>query len=307
MTVMRAENEVLEDFYLLSDYLWKTGKIKDLNKYKKDFSAFLLHSNHIKAYDFVASLCKDKKVLDIGCFIGYGATRISPQAKEIIAIDDDDNALEFARQNRFIPNAKFEKVDARRLPFSNETFDRVIAFQLIEHLPPNEVSSFLYEVSRVLKDKGLLFIITPNRKFRLMPFQQPFNPEHYQEFTANGLLRVLQTIFEDVVIKGTRGKEWIQEIERKRVRKSPFQVYIRNPLYRFLNMVLPMGIKVSLKKIRSNIKSLGSEDKRISDSNDQIFNNLFQKFSMEDFYLENQATDKSMDLFAICRKNIQTK
>ena len=304
---MESKNNILEDFHLLSDYLWNIGKLEDLNKYKEDFSAFLLHANHIKAYDFVAPFCKNKMVLDIGCFIGYGEARIFSQAKEIIAIDSDDKALEFARRNRRISNVKFEKVDARGLPFSNETFDIVIAFQLIEHIPPNEVSSFLCEARRVLKEKGLLFIITPNRKFRLMPFQRPFNSEHYQEFTAKGLLKVSQTIFEDVVIKGTRAKEWIEEIERKRVRKSPFQVYIRNPLYRFLNTVLPMGIKVSLKKIRPNIKSPGSEDRRISDNNDQIFNNLFQKFSMEAFYLENQALDKSMDLFAICKKDIQTK
>ena len=304
---MNTKNEILKDFYLLADYLWEIGKVKDLNKYKKDFSAFLLHANHIKAYDFVAPFCKDKMVLDIGCFIGYGETRIFSQAKEIIAIDSDDKALDFARRNRQIPNVKFEKVDARGLPFSNETFDIVIAFQLIEHIPPNEVSGFLCEVRRVLKEKGSLFIMTPNRKFRLMPFQMPFNVEHYQEFTASGLLKILQTIFEEVVIKGTRAKEWIEEIERKRVRKSPFQAYILTPPYRFLNTVLPMGIKVLLKKIGPIIKSFGSEDKQISGNNDQIFNNLFQKFSMENFYLENQATDNSMDLFAICKKGIQAK
>ncbi len=298
---MKAENEVLKDFYLLADCLWKMGKVKDLNKYKKDFSAFLLHAIHIKAYDFVAPFCKAKKVLDIGCFIGYGETRISSQAEEIIAIDSDDKALEFARRNRFIPNAKFEKADAKRLPFSNETFDIVIAFQVIEHIPPNEVSKFLSEVRRVLKRKGLLFITTPNRKFRLMPFQRPFNPEHYQEFTAKGLLKILKTTFESVQIKGIRAKEWIEEIERKRVRKSPFWVYIRDPLYRFY-MVLPMRSRNLLKKIKSKvIKFSRSEDRQISDSNNQ-FNNLFQKFSMNDFYLESQMIDKSMDLFAICKK-----
>ena len=141
-----------------------------------------------------------------------------------------------------------------------------------------------------------------------MPFQRPFNSEHYQEFTAKGLLKVSQTIFEDVVIKGTRAKEWIEEIERKRVRKSPLQVYIRGPLYKFLSMILPMIIKDLLKKIKSKItKSSGFKERRISDSNDQIFNNMFQEFSMKDFYLENQALDNSMDLFAICRKDIQTK
>lgn len=305
---MKAENKVLEDFYLLSDYLSKIGKIKDLDKYKKDFSAFLLHANHIKAYDFVAPHCKGKKVLNVGCFIGYGETRIFSQAKEIIAIDSDAEALEFAHQNRFIPNAKFEKVDARRLPFSNATFDTVIAFQIIEHIPPMEVHSFLEEVRRVLKEKGLLFVVTPNRKFRLMPFQRPFNPEHYQEFTAKGLSEILKTTFEDVQIKGIRANKWVEEIERNRVRRSPLQVYIRDPLYKFFNRVLPMKIKNWLKEIKSKItKSSGSKDRRISDSNGQIFNNLFQKFSMEDFYLENQALYKSMDLFAVCRKDIQTK
>jgi len=33
----------------------------------------------------------------------------------------------------------------------------------------------------------MLFITTFNRKFRLLPLQRPFNPEHYQEFTAKKL------------------------------------------------------------------------------------------------------------------------
>lgn len=298
---MKTENEVLKDFYLLSDYLKKERKIEDLDKYKKDFSAFLLHANHIKAYDFVAPFCKNKKVLDVGCFIGYGETRIFSQAKEIVAIDSDNKALEFACQNRFIPNVKFRKVNARQLPFSNETFDIIIAFQLIEHIPPHEVGSFLSEVKRVLQRKGSLFITTPNRKFRLLPFQRPFNPEHYQEFTAKGLLKILKTTFKDIQIKGVRAKESIDEIKRKRVGKSPYRAYIRDPLYRFLNTALPTGTKSSLKKIKFKIMQLSQSRRTIPYSADQ-FNSLFKNFSMNDFYLESQMLDRSMVLFSICRK-----
>jgi len=305
---MKIKNEVLQDFYLLTNYLKKENKTKNLNEYKKDFAAFLLHANHIKAYDFIAPFCKNKKVLDIGCFIGYGETRIFSKAKEIIAIDNDDKALEFARKNRLIPNVRFEKAYARRLPFSNETFDVVIASQLIEHIPQNGVNNFLREVKRVLKEKGLLFVITPNRKFRLMPFQRPFNPEHCQEFTAKGLLNVLKIFFKDVVIKGTRAKNWIEEIEKKRISKSPFRAYIYYPFYRFLNMIFSTRIKNWLKRNKQKlIKSFRIKNRLTSDSDNQIFNNLFQKFSMEDFYLENQALDKSMDLFAICKKDTQNK
>ncbi|GAI23312.1 unnamed protein product, partial [marine sediment metagenome] len=181
----------------------------------------------------------------------------------------------------------FKRIPYVNLPFPNETFDIVIAFQLIEHIPPNEVSSFLSEVKRVLKRKGSLFITTPNRRFRLIPFQRPFNPEHYREFTAESLLKILKTTFEGVQIKGIRAEESIEDIERKRVRKCPYRVYIRDPLYRFLNMVLPMEIKGALKKIKFKMMQSSQSESRISDSDDR-FNNLFQKFSMDNFYLESQ-------------------
>ncbi|HRS05618.1 MAG TPA: class I SAM-dependent methyltransferase [Candidatus Ratteibacteria bacterium] len=277
---MKPENEVLKDFYLLADYLEKKHKIKDSNKYKNNLSAFLLHANHIKSYDFVAPFCKDKRVLDIGCFIGYGESRIFSQAKEIIAIDSDDDAINFAR-NRSIPGVKFEKAEATSLPFLDDTFDIIIAFQLIEHIPPDEVETFLCQVRKILKKKGLLFITTPNRKFRLMPFQRPFNSEHYQEFTAKGLLRVLEKNFGNVQIKGIRAKKWIEEIERRRVRKSPL-----------------IKIKKHFEKIYSNI---------VNKKGNGEFNRLFQQFSMDDFYLEDQNLDKSMVLFAICEKNRYTE
>lgn len=101
------KNEALQSFYVLSKYLFDREEIENINKHKLDFSAFLIHSNHIKAYDFVAPYCKNKKVLDIGCFIGYGETCIR-EAKEIIAIDSDDKALEFAveKENYQIYNLK---------------------------------------------------------------------------------------------------------------------------------------------------------------------------------------------------------
>ena len=131
---MNAKSKVLEDFYLLSEFLGNEGRIENVNEFKSNFSAFLSHASHIKAYDFVAPFCENKKVLDVGCFIGYGETRISSKAKEIVAIDSDDNALEFARQNRFLPNVNFKKVDAKHLPFSDETFNIVIAFHQGEYV-----------------------------------------------------------------------------------------------------------------------------------------------------------------------------
>ena len=73
-------------------------------------------------------------------------------------------------------------------------------------------------------------------------------------------------------------------------------------------MIFSTRIKNWLKRNKQKlIKSFRIKNRLTSDSDNQIFNNLFQKFSMEDFYLENQALDKSMDLFAICKKDTQNK
>lgn len=166
---VNAEREVLDDFYVLSDYLAREGKIDDPGGFKESLSSFLLHAQHIKSYDFVSPFCSGKKILDIGCFIGYGEKRISPFAKEIIAIDSDGKAIAFCRNNRAIPNARFERIDAKTLPFPDATFDIVIAFQLIEHISPDKVKGFLFEAKRVLKESGSLFITTPNSQQKYPP------------------------------------------------------------------------------------------------------------------------------------------
>jgi len=56
----------------------------------------------------------------------------------------------------------FVQASATQIPFSDTTFDLVIALHLIEHLP--EPAWFFAEARRVLRNKGLLMIATPNPK-----------------------------------------------------------------------------------------------------------------------------------------------
>jgi SAM-dependent methyltransferase len=56
----------------------------------------------------------------------------------------------------------FVQATAIEIPFSDTTFDLVIALHLVEHLPQPE--RFFAEARRVLRGKGLLMIATPNPK-----------------------------------------------------------------------------------------------------------------------------------------------
>ena len=50
--------------------------------------------------------------------------------------------------------------DAAELPFKDGSFDAILCRELIEHVPND--SALLYEIRRVLKSDGWLFITTPN-------------------------------------------------------------------------------------------------------------------------------------------------
>lgn len=56
------------------------------------------------------------------------------------------------------------RADAKRLPFPNGYFDRVLLFDVVEHLYPWELNQSLIEIRRVLNHNGRLIIHTaPNR------------------------------------------------------------------------------------------------------------------------------------------------
>lgn len=54
------------------------------------------------------------------------------------------------------------KVDSVLLPFENETFDVIFFFEVIEHIPENDIPTFLTEFDRVIKPSGLILGTTPN-------------------------------------------------------------------------------------------------------------------------------------------------
>lgn len=101
-----------------------------------------------------------EKYLDLGCGDGYITCWFAREmgAKEVFAIDIDDDALKKAEE-RGIKTFKIN-LSSEKLPFPDNYFDLVTAFEVIEHLinPDN----MLREVKRVLKPTGLFVLSTPN-------------------------------------------------------------------------------------------------------------------------------------------------
>ena len=66
--------------------------------------------------------------------------------------------------NHHPPKAGVVLADAKKLPYPNSYFDRVLMFDVVEHLYPWELQQSLLEIRRVLKSDGLFVVHTaPNR------------------------------------------------------------------------------------------------------------------------------------------------
>lgn len=64
-------------------------------------------------------------------------------------------------------------------PFKSKSFDMIVSFEVIEHLWNYE--KFLLECNRLLKDKGLLIISTPNRNSLINRiFNSYLNPKYHK-------------------------------------------------------------------------------------------------------------------------------
>jgi ubiquinone/menaquinone biosynthesis C-methylase UbiE len=109
-----------------------------------------------------AALFADADVLEIGCGTGNLTVRIArdqPTA-HVVATDPDTRALARARRKLARSNRiRFERVYAQRLPYPDESFDRVLSSMMLHHLDDAAKAAALTEAYRVLRQGGSMHIV----------------------------------------------------------------------------------------------------------------------------------------------------
>jgi SAM-dependent methyltransferase len=108
-----------------------------------------------------------ERVLDMGCGGGRHAFALYKKGAHVVALDRDaaelkDVAGMFAALAPEAPSgaaAQAVRGDAYRLPFADATFDKVIAAEILEHLPAD--TDAMAELARVLKPGGRLAVTVP--------------------------------------------------------------------------------------------------------------------------------------------------
>src|SRR5205085_5408411 len=86
------------------------------------------------AYEFAKPLMAGKKILDVGCGLAYGTALMAESASAITGIDyDQETVNDNVKRYHSITNLEFKQGAIPPLPFPDESFDVVTAFQFIEH------------------------------------------------------------------------------------------------------------------------------------------------------------------------------
>jgi 2-polyprenyl-3-methyl-5-hydroxy-6-metoxy-1,4-benzoquinol methylase len=174
--------------YLLRSGYWHSGESCCADFPDENFT------NHLKVYKFAAQLCSGKDVLDVGCGTGYGAQFLANSARSVIGIDLSRQAIRYANGRYLDSNIRFLRMDAEQLKFGDRSFDFVISSENFEHLHDQRAN--LREISRILRDEGMLLLATPNREM----FLEIDNPYHTHEVGYEELLEMVRESYCDCLI-----------------------------------------------------------------------------------------------------------
>jgi cyclopropane fatty-acyl-phospholipid synthase-like methyltransferase len=119
----------------------------------------------------VATVGPGMQILDVGCGRGEIIRHCARLGADAFGIDYAPVAVRMTHDlivddSGAVPPGQMgvARADAKRLPFPDAAFDRVLLFDVVEHLYPWELHEAFVECRRVLKADGRLIIHTaPNR------------------------------------------------------------------------------------------------------------------------------------------------
>jgi SAM-dependent methyltransferase len=108
--------------------------------------------------DLAQLLASRARVLDLGCGAGVPATKLlAERGFDVLGVDISAVQVERARQ--LVPGASFEQADMATWEHEPGTFDAVVSFYALIHVPIQDQRTLLPKIRRWLRPGGYLLAI----------------------------------------------------------------------------------------------------------------------------------------------------
>lgn len=139
-------------------------------------------------------------VLDIGCGAGVPIARTLAQRFSVTGVDISGEQIRLARQH--VPTGTFIQADMMAVDFPDATFDAVVSFYAIFHVPREEHAELLRRIRRWLKPGGYLLATvaaqdeapyTEDDFFGVQMYWSNYGLERYCELLAALGFQLLET------------------------------------------------------------------------------------------------------------------
>ena len=196
----------IDDVYVFENADIKGYKIPEKAPIDNPFKYslhFWLYKKYLKNY---LKIKPSDLILDVGCGIGHLLDYLNQFSNNLVGIDTDLPSLIYAKKTT---KANYALTKAEKLPFKDNTFDKIISFNVLEHI--KDEKKVLQEIKRVAKNQAEVLIWDPslegprtNSKLkRLMHEEESGDEKHFRDgYYMNDFKKIL--INNDIKIKKAR-------------------------------------------------------------------------------------------------------
>jgi ubiquinone/menaquinone biosynthesis C-methylase UbiE len=154
------------------------------------------------------NLCKNAKILDIGCGTGAASKVLAEKGYQVTAVDGSQKMIAVAKKKNKQLNIDFQISDiSKGLNFADNSFDLVICCYVAHGLEP-EIRHKLYTEGKRLTKSNFLIQDFNNKFNPFISIVEFFEGGDYFNFKKNGK-KEMETFFKKVeVIKVTSTLNW---------------------------------------------------------------------------------------------------
>lgn len=162
--------------------------------------------NHILNNILVNRELSDSNLLDAGCGIGLASIYYAPKFLTVTGIDLEKQKIRQAKilaKNNLIKNVDFKVVNLMNAPFTKKRFDKIICFEVIEHV--NDDKKLIAGLSKLLKEDGEIILSFPSKTLMSKIAQKSL--DHFKVgYVPNDIKEILKPLGLKIVKEYSFGK-----------------------------------------------------------------------------------------------------